>query len=183
MTLVAALSPAMCRRLRSFATWLDSSLHRPSGTHLHACARACTRARSRAWACTRARKRRWQIPYACAVVLGTFLGEVGLPSLSAQGVDAVSAFLGGFTMLFGTQTHTRARARAHLTKQRTVRRHTPHHNAGSRLGAGCTSGHGISGTALLLVHAWVAVPMMFGGGIVTAVIANAASDSWLLFGT
>ncbi|XP_065826304.1 thiosulfate transporter TsuA-like [Oscarella lobularis] len=39
---------------------------------------------------------------------------------------------------------------------------------GSRLASGCTSGHGISGLALLNTMSFVAVPFMFVGGIFTA---------------
>lgn len=41
---------------------------------------------------------------------------------------------------------------------------------GARLGGGCTSGHGISGTLQLNVASWVAVISMFTGGIVTALL-------------
>lgn len=36
---------------------------------------------------------------------------------------------------------------------------------GSRLGGGCTSGHGLSGAALLSLSSFVSVAAMFGGGI------------------
>ena len=39
---------------------------------------------------------------------------------------------------------------------------------GGRVADGCTSGHGISGFSQLYVHSFVAVVMMFVGGIVTA---------------
>ena len=52
------------------------------------------------------------------------------------------AFLAGFLMLFG-----------------------------ARLADGCTSGHGLSGTAQLAVGSMVAVAAMFAGGIVTAMLA------------
>jgi len=40
----------------------------------------------------------------------------------------------------------------------------------SRLGGGCTSGHGLSGCAILLLQSWIAVPAMFAGGIAVAVL-------------
>ena len=42
---------------------------------------------------------------------------------------------------------------------------------GARIADGCTSGHGLSGTAQLAVGSIVAVTAMFAGGIVTALIA------------
>lgn len=41
---------------------------------------------------------------------------------------------------------------------------------GSRLGMGCTSGHGISGMALLGVSSFVSVVSMFGGGMAMAAV-------------
>ena len=42
---------------------------------------------------------------------------------------------------------------------------------GARIADGCTSGHGLSGTAQLAVGSIVAVTAMFAGGIVTALLA------------
>lgn len=42
---------------------------------------------------------------------------------------------------------------------------------GARIADGCTSGHGLSGTAQLAVGSIVAVAAMFAGGIVTAMLA------------
>jgi uncharacterized membrane protein YedE/YeeE len=42
---------------------------------------------------------------------------------------------------------------------------------GARLADGCTSGHGLSGTAQLAVGSLVAVAAMFAGGIATAMTA------------
>jgi uncharacterized membrane protein YedE/YeeE len=39
---------------------------------------------------------------------------------------------------------------------------------GSRLAAGCTSGHGLSGMALLSINSFIMVPAMFAGAIATA---------------
>ena len=41
---------------------------------------------------------------------------------------------------------------------------------GARWGSGCTSGHGISGTAQLAVSGWIAAVCFFAGGILTAVL-------------
>merc|ERR1712037_596784 len=54
----------------------------------------------------------------------------------AAGVDHLSAFVGGFLLIFG-----------------------------SRLGGACTTGHGLSGCVLLMVQSWIAVAAMFMGGI------------------
>jgi uncharacterized protein len=42
---------------------------------------------------------------------------------------------------------------------------------GARIADGCTSGHGLSGTAQLAVGSLVAVTAMFAGGIATAMVA------------
>lgn len=41
---------------------------------------------------------------------------------------------------------------------------------GARIAGGCTSGHGISGTAQMALGSWVAVISFFVGGIVTALL-------------
>ena len=43
---------------------------------------------------------------------------------------------------------------------------------GSRIGSGCTSGHGISGTLQLVIGSWIATLCFFLGGVATA---------WLIF--
>ncbi|KAI0021056.1 hypothetical protein F4780DRAFT_779038 [Xylariomycetidae sp. FL0641] len=43
---------------------------------------------------------------------------------------------------------------------------------GSRMGGGCTSGHGISGIALLSVSSFVTVAAMFAGGMATAALVR-----------
>ena len=82
----------------------------------------------------------WQVIYCSFSVLGGFLSASASSSFgSAKGVTPAAAIVGGFLMLFG-----------------------------SRLGSGCTSGHGISGFSLLFVNSVVAVPAMFAGGICAA---------------
>ena len=41
---------------------------------------------------------------------------------------------------------------------------------GARMGGGCTSGHGISGTLQLTISSWLAFISFFVGGIITAII-------------
>lgn len=43
---------------------------------------------------------------------------------------------------------------------------------GSRIGGGCTSGHGISGVSLLSVSSFVSVVAMFGGGMTVAILCG-----------
>ena len=86
----------------------------------------------------------WQLLYCGFAVVGARLvldaaGDVG----GAPGVDAISATVGGFFMIFG-----------------------------SRLASGCTSGHGITGCGLVRLQSFIAVPAMFGGGILTALAWN-----------
>jgi len=87
-------------------------------------------------------ERHWQVPYLCASVLGAFLSNEMSGNASVQGVgQEAMAFIGGFLMLFG-----------------------------SRLGGGCTSGHGIAGMPMLFIPSVVAVCSMFGAGILTALV-------------
>ena len=84
----------------------------------------------------------WQLGYCGFAVVAAYLWENSIKGVgSAPGVDAVSAFLGGFLMLFG-----------------------------ARLAAGCTSGHGISGCAIGMVQSFIGVPAMFLGGIIVGII-------------
>ena len=72
--------------------------------------------------------------------LYTVAATVLTGSCSGAAIDSVSTvhgFIGGFLMIFG-----------------------------SRIGSGCTSGHGLSGMGLLMLKSIVAVPMMFLGGII-----------------
>ena len=50
--------------------------------------------------------------------------------------------------------------------------------AGSRVASGCTSGHGLSGMALMSTLSVFAVPFMFAGGIVTAFVYQAAAPGY-----
>ncbi|KAK7755216.1 hypothetical protein SLS62_002721 [Diatrype stigma] len=43
---------------------------------------------------------------------------------------------------------------------------------GSRMGGGCTSGHGISGVSLLSVSSFISVVAMFGGGMAVAILCG-----------
>ncbi len=94
----------------------------------------------------------WQVPYAAATIFGAYLMSL-MPEAkhvedNVSGVEAHWAFIGGFLLLFG-----------------------------ARMAGGCTSGHGLSGVAVLQVHSIVAVGSMFVGGIGTAVIWHFASDN------
>ena len=91
----------------------------------------------------------WQLPYIALATITAGLCANNVNDVGgAAGVSSpISAFVGGFVLIFG-----------------------------SRLGGGCTSGHGLSGCALLLVQSWIAVPAMFAGGIALAVAMQKASD-------
>ncbi len=98
----------------------------------------------------------WQVALVIGIAIGAFLSMklsgAKRKSISpiwtrALGSSAPSrryavAFIAGFLMLFG-----------------------------ARLADGCTSGHGLSGTAQLAVGSLVAVAAMFAGGIITAMVA------------
>lgn len=97
----------------------------------------------------------WQAALVVGILLGAFASALASRSLrqavspiwaKATGITSFTgrapmAFLGGFIMLFG-----------------------------ARLASGCTSGHGLSGTAQLAVSSTVAVGAMFAGGIITAML-------------
>jgi hypothetical protein len=98
----------------------------------------------------------WQVALVVGIAIGAFasitLSGAKRQTISpiwarALGSDSPSrryavAFIAGFLMLFG-----------------------------ARLADGCTSGHGLSGTAQLAVGSIVAVAAMFAGGIATAMLA------------
>jgi hypothetical protein len=82
----------------------------------------------------------WQAFYVLAAMLGGCLSAVASDTLAtAPGVPVPEAFFGGVLLLIG-----------------------------ARFAAGCTSGHGLSGSALLFWLSLLAVPAMFAGGIATA---------------
>lgn len=95
----------------------------------------------------------WQVALVAGIVLGAFL-SARLAGLKAPPVASVwarvtgsesrlgryaLAFLGGFIMVFG-----------------------------ARIADGCTSGHGVSGTAQLAVSSFVTITAMFAAGIAAA---------------
>jgi uncharacterized membrane protein YedE/YeeE len=82
----------------------------------------------------------WQVVYLFGAAAGAAISSSATHTLGrTAGVGYADAFIGGFVMILG-----------------------------SRLASGCTSGHGLSGFALLAVHSIVAVPAMFAGGIAMA---------------
>jgi uncharacterized protein len=95
----------------------------------------------------------WQVALVAGIALGAFV-SMKLSGARRQSISPIwtralgsgsparryaIAFVAGFIMLFG-----------------------------ARLADGCTSGHGLSGTAQLAVGSMVAVAAMFAGGIATA---------------
>ena len=88
----------------------------------------------------------WQLPYVIGAIGGGFASAMAAGTVGSNvGLPPLKSFVGGLLLLYG-----------------------------SRLAGGCTSGHGLSGLALGSLHAWVAVPAMFGGGIATAFAMKAA---------
>jgi len=95
----------------------------------------------------------WQVVYLASAFVGAYIAANRMGTYGeAAGVPHAAAFIGGFLMLFG-----------------------------SRTASGCTSGHGLSGMALLALGSIAAVPAMFAGGIATGVaFYNVAPDAYLL---
>jgi len=85
----------------------------------------------------------WQFMYLSAAVVGSLLCTITAQeqAYTAPELSYTHALVGGFLCLFG-----------------------------SRLANGCTSGHGLSGTAHLAVRSFVAVAAMFAGGMATAAL-------------
>lgn len=84
----------------------------------------------------------WQLSYVLFASIAAYLCAKEVNDMGgASGVGPGPAFIGGFLIIFG-----------------------------SRLGGGCTSGHGLSGCAILMIQSWIAVPAMFAGGILLAVV-------------
>ncbi|XP_078670255.1 thiosulfate transporter TsuA-like [Branchiostoma floridae x Branchiostoma belcheri] len=89
----------------------------------------------------------WQVVYVAGAVVGALISAASSQTLgTVKSVSMASGFFGGLVMLFG-----------------------------ARLGAGCTSGHGLSGTALLVVISFFAVAAMFAGGTVVGFVMWAAA--------
>mmetsp|Transcript_4908 Transcript_4908/g.12547 ORF Transcript_4908/g.12547 Transcript_4908/m.12547 type:complete len:362 (-) Transcript_4908:184-1269(-) len=83
----------------------------------------------------------WQVVYLAASVAGSYLSSTHMGTFgAAQGLDPLTGVAGGFLMLFG-----------------------------SRVASGCTSGHGLSGMAMLSLPSIVAVCGMFGCAIAVGV--------------
>ena len=100
-------------------------------------------------------KLEWDVTLTAGIVLGALLAAYSGGEMAAAWVPALwaerfgsdlwlrlgVAFAGGAVMAFG-----------------------------ARLGGGCTSGHGISGTLQLSVGSWIALACFFAGGVVTAML-------------
>lgn len=93
----------------------------------------------------------WQLPYVFLAAIAAYMCAKGGNDVGgAAGTGPIPAFIGGCILIFG-----------------------------SRLGGGCTSGHGLSGCALLMVQSWIAVPAMFAGGILVAVVWQSLGEFFL----
>lgn len=98
----------------------------------------------------------WQV----ALVVGIALGAFASMKLSGAKRQAISPI---WTRALGSASPSRRYAVAFIAGFLML--------FGARLADGCTSGHGLSGTAQLAVGSMVAVAAMFAGGIVTAMLA------------
>lgn len=91
----------------------------------------------------------WQVFFCGFAALGSYLssalhfGSLNVFDASIQGAKPLLAFVGGVFLLLGAKT-----MRA------------------------CTSGHGLSGMALMSIASIVATMSIFGGGIITGVLVN-----------
>jgi uncharacterized membrane protein YedE/YeeE len=86
----------------------------------------------------------WQVFYMGGAVLGAHLSARASGTLgSVSGVGPINSFVGGILMVYG-----------------------------ARMAGGCTSGHGLTGMALLMLLSFIAIPSMFAGGISLAALMN-----------
>ena len=91
----------------------------------------------------------WQVFLGSGAILGSFLASFVFSdvdkaqTLAVQGAAPLTAFIGGVLLLLG-----------------------------AKMMHGCTSGHGLSGMALLVIPSMVATCCIFIGGIVTGVLLN-----------
>eukprot|EP01090_Pellita_catalonica_P013545 TRINITY_DN324_c0_g1_i1.p1 TRINITY_DN324_c0_g1~~TRINITY_DN324_c0_g1_i1.p1 ORF type:complete len:374 (-),score=51.47 TRINITY_DN324_c0_g1_i1:79-1200(-) len=84
----------------------------------------------------------WQPTYLTGAVLGACASAMLSGTFhSTPSMGLLGAFIGGFVLILG-----------------------------SRIGGGCTSGHGITGFSFLQTISFIAVPAMFAGGIASAFI-------------
>jgi uncharacterized protein len=98
----------------------------------------------------------WQV----ALVIGIALGAFASMKLSGAGRQPISPI---WTRALGSSSPARRYAVAFGAGFLML--------LGARIADGCTSGHGLSGTAQLAVGSMVAVAAMFAGGIATALLA------------
>ena len=98
----------------------------------------------------------WQV----ALVIGVAVGAFVSMKLSGAKRHAISPI---WTRALGSASPSRRYAVAFIAGFLML--------FGARLADGCTSGHGLSGTAQLAVGSMVAVAAMFAGGIATAMLA------------
>ncbi|GBG32763.1 Hypothetical Protein FCC1311_089882 [Hondaea fermentalgiana] len=84
----------------------------------------------------------WQLMFVMFSILGAYLTELRSGMVgTAQGLSIGYSLVGGLLLVFG-----------------------------ARMAGGCTSGHGVSGMALLSIHSMAAVAAMFAGAIGTGLV-------------
>ena len=94
------------------------------------------------------KKNYWQLVMVIGSILGSYVasylyyGQMNVYDSTIQGIAPIKAFIGGILLLLGAKT-----MRA------------------------CTSGHGLSGMALMSIPSIVATMCIFAGGILTGVIS------------
>ncbi|XP_071487501.1 thiosulfate transporter TsuA-like [Diadema antillarum] len=128
-----------------------------SSSYCTLCAQVLVTRRMEEWLPYLARFKRgsenwWQVSYVLGAVVGACVSAAASRSLgSVPGVSLASSFIGGFLLIFG-----------------------------SRLASGCTSGHGLSGMAVLSLLSFLAVAAMFAGGTAIGFIFWAVCNSSVL---
>jgi uncharacterized protein len=102
----------------------------------------------------------WRLLFLAALVLGAFAASYLIPGLGVGGPQGAPAQLAGPPAAWGINPVVWIAVAGLLT------------GLGTRLGNGCTSGHGICGLARLSPRSFVAVAIFFGVAIATVAITG-----------
>ena len=102
----------------------------------------------------------WRVMFLVALVLGTFVAAYLVPGLGVGGPSGKPATLVAAPAWTGIPTPVWLIAAGLLT------------GLGTKIGNGCTSGHGVCGLARLSLRSLVAVVIFFGVAIVTVAVTR-----------
>ena len=102
----------------------------------------------------------WRLAFLVALVLGTLAASYLVPGLGVGGAGGKPAILANPSAAWGINPVVWIAAAGLLT------------GLGTKIGNGCTSGHGVCGLARLSLRSLVAVLVFFGVAIVTVAVTG-----------